>query len=152
LALADFDLTKMTHSIVVCEWTTVEGKAATDNRVGSFVPTLKVVANWLKFECQSEAHSQIQCSAVLVHSIAYPIQVHQVPMLKKLDADFVSLNADPFMMVHLGGAQYRADNARVFGLLTLWICHTDWWTYRRRFEATCNSRGIWLCSYQSLST
>jgi hypothetical protein len=94
----------------------------------------------------------MQCSFGALHRLSYPIQVHQVPVRKRLDADFLLLNADPFMMVHLGGAQYRADNARVFGLLTLWLRHADWWTYRRRFEATCNDRGIWLCSYGSLST
>jgi hypothetical protein len=47
-------------------------------------------------------------------------------------------------MAHLGGAQHRADNTRVFGLLELWLCHTDWWTYSHRFESMSNGLGVWL--------
>jgi hypothetical protein len=71
--LADLGLTKTTYVIVVCEWTAIEGKAATDDHVGSIVPTLKIAANWLKFECQSEAQFQTQCSATSKHSIAHII-------------------------------------------------------------------------------
>jgi hypothetical protein len=79
LAPVDCDQTKLLHLIVVFEWTAIEGKAATDDRVGSIVPILKIAANWLKFKCQSEAQFQTQCSATSKRSIAHIIRDHQVP-------------------------------------------------------------------------
>jgi hypothetical protein len=141
---ADSDSTKTTHLIVVCGWTAVEGKATTDDRFGPTVSTLKIVTDRLKYVRQSKAQFQTQCSAFSMHTIAYLIRVHQVPTLEMLNADCESLGADLSMMAHLGGAQYRADSTRVFGLFELWLCHTDWWTYSHRFEPMSKGLGVWL--------
>jgi hypothetical protein len=67
-----------------------------------------------------------------------------VPTLETLNADYESLGADISIVAHLGGVQHCADNTRVLGLLELWLCQTDWWTYSRCFEPTSNGRGVWL--------
>jgi hypothetical protein len=90
------------HLIVVCEWTAIEGKAATDDRVDSIVPTLKIAATMLKNECQSEAQFQTQCSATSKHSIAHIIRVHQVLAQNAFDADWTSLDAG----AQLGGVHF----------------------------------------------
>jgi hypothetical protein len=41
-----------------------------------------------------------------------------------LDDSYLSLDADLYMMANLEEAQYHDDNARVFGLLKVWLCHT----------------------------
>jgi hypothetical protein len=126
--------------IVVCELTAIEGKAATDDRVCSIVPTLKIAANCLKFDCQSEAQFQTQCSATSKHSIAHIIRVHQVQAQNAFNADWMSLDAG----AQFGGMQFRTDNARVSRLIELWLCQTDWQTYLRCLEPTSNGRGVWL--------
>jgi hypothetical protein len=39
---------------------------------------------------------------------------------------------------------FRTDNAKVFRLIELWLCQTNWLTYLRRLEPTSNGRGAWL--------
>jgi hypothetical protein len=124
---AGFDLQARDRFMEICAWLADADDSASNDKVDSIVPT--DLAEWLKFKRQANAQLQVHLSAVLKHSIAYIIRDHQVPTQEMLNADYPSLDAELYMTAHLGGAQYNTDNARVFGLLELWLCHTDWWTF-----------------------
>jgi hypothetical protein len=48
------------------------------------------------------------------------------------------------MMANLEEAQYHANNARIFGLLKVWLCHAEWWTFIHQYNVTNDGHGMWL--------
>jgi hypothetical protein len=144
MAVADFDLQVLDHFLQIVVWLGKIDKEMEQDRVTLLVPTLKNSTEWPKFKCQVHAQMQTHRSPILKHSLRYVICPHDEVTHEMLDDGYLSLDADLYMTANLEEAQYHADNARGFGLLKVWLCHTEWWTFIHQYDATNDGCAAWL--------